>query len=69
MKTSLAERASQNPIIGQEANISSECGCLFEKSAAQNICQGVFFLAGKVLFRNLIAWSHNFYVKIVFTSL
>ena len=46
MKASLAERASQNRLLAKEANISSECGCLFEKTAAQNICQGVFSLAG-----------------------
>ena len=41
--TSLAERASQNRLLVKEANISSECGCLFGKTAAKNICQGVFF--------------------------
>ena len=47
MKTSLAERTSQNRLLAKESNISSECGCLFENTAAQNICQGVFFFSRK----------------------
>ena len=42
-RTSLAERASQNRLLVKEANISSECGCLFGKTAAKNICQGSLF--------------------------